>query len=71
MEYNKAKAVARLYINGSSVCTGWLVSGTSLLFTNERCIASLPGVQNTDFEFMGEEDICTNIPGDGGGLSNQ
>mmetsp|Transcript_16205 Transcript_16205/g.21736 ORF Transcript_16205/g.21736 Transcript_16205/m.21736 type:complete len:307 (-) Transcript_16205:156-1076(-) len=70
-EYTKAKAVARLYINGSGACTGWLVSGTSLLFTNQHCIASLADVQNTDFEFMGEEDICTTTPGDGGWMNNR
>mmetsp|Transcript_25965 Transcript_25965/g.33087 ORF Transcript_25965/g.33087 Transcript_25965/m.33087 type:complete len:694 (+) Transcript_25965:46-2127(+) len=70
-EYTKAKAVARLYINGSGACTGWLVSESSLLFTNEHCIASLFDVQNTDFEFMGEEDICTTTPGDGSWMSNR
>jgi len=70
-EYNKAKAVARLYINGSGACTGWLVSSGSLLFTNQHCIASTLDAQNTDFEFMGEEGVCTTTPGDGSWLGNR
>jgi V8-like Glu-specific endopeptidase len=71
IEYTKARAVARLYINGSGACTGWLVSESNLLFTNEHCIDSLSDVQNTDFEFMGEEDVCTTTPGDGSWMSNR
>ena len=69
--YKKARAVARLYINGSGACTGWLVSGSNMLLTNEHCITSLSDVQNTDFEFMAEEDGCTNTPGDGSWFSHR
>ena len=72
--YNKARAVARLYINGSGACTGWLVSECNLLFTNEHCINSASDVLNTDFEFMGEETNCNpSSPGsiDGGWMSNR
>jgi len=57
-KYNKSKAVARLLVNGSGACTGWLV-GRNLLLTNHHCIASLSDVQNTDFEFMAEENVCS------------
>lgn len=57
--YTKARAVARLYINGSGACTGWLVGPNNMLMTNEHCIGSAADVNsNTDFEFMGEEDSC-------------
>ena len=69
--YSKARAVARLFINGSGVCTGWLVSESNILITNEHCIASLADVQNTDFEFMAEESECTDVPGDGGWFSHR
>ena len=69
--YQKARAVARLLLNGTHACTGWLVSGSNLLFTNEHCISSLGTVQNTDFEFMGEEPTCTTVPGDGSWFSNR
>jgi hypothetical protein len=69
--YDKARAVARLFINGMSVCTGWLVSESNILITNEHCIKSQFDVENTDFEFMGEEDVCTTTPGDGERLANR
>ena len=69
--YNKAKAVARLLINGRFACTGWLVSNGSLLFTNEHCIDSLSDVQNTDFEFMGEESNCAIGSSDGSWFSSR
>jgi V8-like Glu-specific endopeptidase len=68
--YGKAKAVARLYINGSGACTGWLASGSNVLITNEHCIDSLSDVQNTDFEFMAEENVCSTTR-DGGWMSSR
>jgi len=56
--YEKARAVARLLMNGTGLCTGWLVSGSNLLFTNEHCISSQNTVLNTDFEFMREASFC-------------
>ena len=69
--YNKAKAVARLLINGRYACTGWLVSKGSLLFTNAHCIDSLSDVQNTDFEFMAEESRCAMGSSDGSRMSDR
>jgi hypothetical protein len=57
-EYNTARAVARLLIAGSSLCTGWLVSSDSLLVTNEHCISSNTTALNTDYEFMAEAPNC-------------
>jgi hypothetical protein len=63
-EYSKARAVARLFINGSGACTGWLVGPNSMLMTNQHCIKTLSDVLNTDFEFMGEEPTCASTTGD-------
>jgi len=56
--YTKGMAVARLLINGNSLCTGWLVYGSNLLMTNEHCISSQSSAQNTDYEFMHENEDC-------------
>ena len=64
MEYEKARAVARLYVNGSGACTGWLVGPENVIVTNEHCINSVNDVLNTDFEFMGEEETCGATTGD-------
>jgi hypothetical protein len=58
-EYNKAKAVARLIINGAWGCTGWLVGPNNMLLTNEHCITSNSDALNTDFQFMYEGGSCT------------
>jgi hypothetical protein len=52
-EYNTAKAVARIIIQGSGVCTGFLVKN-NLLITNEHCISNQNEALNSDFEFMYE-----------------
>jgi hypothetical protein len=57
-EYGRARAVARLLIQGSSLCTGWLVSQDNHLLTNEHCITSATAALNTDYEFMAEAPTC-------------
>jgi len=57
-EYDHARAVARLYINGVNLCTGWLASDENHLITNEHCIGSSDDALNTDFEFMAEAPSC-------------
>jgi len=59
VEYDHARAVARLLINGSSLCTGWLASSNNHLLTNEHCISSAASALNTDYEFMAEAPNCT------------
>ncbi len=56
--YEKAKAVSRLYINGSSACTGWLIGSEGHLMTNEHCIETNSDAYNTEYEFMGEGSSC-------------
>ncbi len=58
VEYDKGRAVARLLISGSSLCTGWLASADNHLVTNEHCITTATAALNTDYEFMAEAANC-------------
>lgn len=57
--YDRSRAVARLLINGSRLCTGALVSTHGHLLTNQHCILSEAEALNTDYEFMAEAPNCT------------
>ncbi|MGG8495352.1 trypsin-like peptidase domain-containing protein [Tenacibaculum sp. TC6] len=57
--YEKAKAVCRLLIGGSSLCTGWLLGSEGHLMTNNHCIGSVSDAQNTDFMFNYQYQSCT------------
>ncbi len=56
--YDKSRAVARLLLNGSAHCTGWLVGSEGHLMTNEHCVTSQSQMNNIDFEFMAEGATC-------------
>jgi hypothetical protein len=56
--YEKSKAVARLLINGTSACTGWLIGSQNHLMTNNHCISTQATADNTDYEFMAEGATC-------------
>jgi hypothetical protein len=58
VEYDRARAVARLLIQGTSLCTGWLASASSHLITNNHCIGTASAAANTDYEFMSEAPSC-------------
>ena len=57
--FEKAKAVCRLIINGSSSCTGWLLGSEGHLMTNNHCIGSSSAAQNTDFVFNFQNNNCS------------
>ncbi|MGD2086026.1 MAG: GEVED domain-containing protein [Candidatus Aminicenantes bacterium] len=57
--YNKARAVCRLLIGGSSACTGWLLGSEGHVMTNNHCISTQSSASNTDFEFMAEGATCS------------
>ncbi|MFD2518564.1 trypsin-like peptidase domain-containing protein [Salinimicrobium flavum] len=57
--YEKSKAVARLLINGTSACTGWLIGDDGHLMTNEHCISSASQANNVTVEFMAEGSSCS------------
>lgn len=64
--FNKSKAVCRLVINGSSLCTGWLLGSQGHIMTNNHCIGNSSSAQNTDFQFNYQYTNCT---GGGGSYS--
>jgi len=55
--YDKARAVARLLIPGST-CTGWLIGCEGHIITNYQCIPDSNTALNTDYEFMAEGATC-------------
>ncbi|NIO80977.1 MAG: PKD domain-containing protein [Candidatus Aminicenantes bacterium] len=57
--YNKAKAVCRLLIGGTSACTGWLLGSEGHVMTNNHCISTQSSAGNTDYEFMAEGATCS------------
>ncbi|KAL3661369.1 hypothetical protein V7S43_013572 [Phytophthora oleae] len=57
--YKKAQAVARLLINGTYLCTGWLGGSEGHLFTNHHCFEEEDWASNTDIEFMAESSSCS------------
>lgn len=61
LAYERSRPVARLLINGSALCTGWLVSPQNHLLTNEHCISSEFDARNTDYEFMAEAPDCEDM----------
>jgi hypothetical protein len=56
--YDRSRAVARLFIAGEFLCTGWLVGCEGHLITNNHCIAQPSEALNTEYEFMAEGDTC-------------
>jgi len=58
--YAKGKAVARLLINGTGGCTGWLVGSEGHLMTNNHCLTNASDASNTDYEFMAEGSCSQN-----------
>ncbi len=54
--YQQSRAVARLLINGTNLCTGWLLGPHGHLMTNGHCITSAWDAANTNYELMAEGD---------------
>ncbi len=61
--YQRSRAVARLFINGSFTCTGWLVGDEGHVMTNEHCITSNTTAMNTEYEWMAEAAGCPDFCG--------
>lgn len=57
--FEKAKAVCRLIINGSSLCTGWLLGSEGNVMTNNHCIGNASDARNTDFVFNYQYSNCS------------
>jgi hypothetical protein len=59
LAYERAQAVARLFINSTYLCTGWLVGSEGHLMTNNHCVSTEAGAAFVDVEFEGESASCT------------
>ncbi|KAE9316022.1 hypothetical protein PR003_g18828, partial [Phytophthora rubi] len=57
--YATAQAVARLLINNTYLCTGWLGGSEGHLFTNHHCFEQEDWALTTDFEFAAESSSCS------------
>lgn len=58
LAYSKAQSVARLLINGSGLCTGWLAGSEGHLITNQHCIETAADAKVIDIEFAAESASC-------------
>ncbi|HAA23295.1 MAG TPA: hypothetical protein DCP28_32705, partial [Cytophagales bacterium] len=56
--YTNARAVCRLLMNGSGLCTGWLVGSEGHVMTNNHCIGNSSTANNTTFLFDYEYSNC-------------
>ena len=56
--YTTARAVCRLILNGTNLCTGWLLGSEGHLMTNNHCIGNSSTAQNTDYVFNYENSNC-------------
>jgi hypothetical protein len=56
--HGRGRPVARLLINGTTACTGWLVGSQGHVLTNQHCIGTVSDAQNTTFEFLAEGATC-------------
>src|SRR5690349_2150368 len=49
--YTRSRAIARLLINGTELCTGWRVGGNNRLLTNNHCLDSSADAYETEVWF--------------------
>ncbi|MFB3852173.1 MAG: trypsin-like peptidase domain-containing protein, partial [Acidobacteriota bacterium] len=62
--YNASKAVCRIVMDGSALCTGWLVSCENHLITNNHCtwddddFDTQGELNRMEFQFMYEDPTC-------------
>ena len=56
--YDKGRAVCRLLIGGSGLCTGWLLGCDGHVMTNNHCIETAADAANTDFTFNYQYTDC-------------
>jgi lysyl endopeptidase len=60
--YERSKAVARLLINGTELCTAWRVGQNNRMLTNNHCIATSDDAYDTEVWFNYQ---CTKCGGHG------
>ncbi len=57
-EYARSKPVARILVNGISMCTAWRVGPQNLMLTNNHCVSSQNGTTKTEVWFNYENTKC-------------
>ena len=63
-EYDRSRPVAKLLIDGSSVCTAWRVGPENHMFTNNHCISDQDSLSNTEVWFNYERIVCESFEAD-------
>ncbi len=58
VEFERTRPVARLLVNGNSLCTAWRVSADNRMFTNNHCVESQADVRNTEVWFNFQNTRC-------------
>ncbi|GIF77076.1 trypsin-like serine peptidase [Asanoa siamensis] len=56
--YKKSKAVARLLINGTELCTGWRLGTTNRMLTNNHCMVTSGDAYDTEVWFDYQCNKC-------------
>ncbi|MCP2259340.1 Trypsin-like peptidase domain-containing protein [Streptoalloteichus tenebrarius] len=57
-EFSKTPAVARLLMNGSTLCTGWRVGAKNRMLTNNHCFADTATAKKTEVWFNYQCPTC-------------
>ncbi len=56
--YTKSKAIARLLINGTELCTGWRIGPQNRMLTNNHCFTTTAQAYNTEVWFNYQCATC-------------
>jgi lysyl endopeptidase len=56
--YKASKAVARILINGTTLCTAWRIGATDRLLTDHHCFSTAADTRNTEAWFNYECAVC-------------
>ncbi|MGX6603680.1 trypsin-like peptidase domain-containing protein [Micromonosporaceae bacterium Da 78-11] len=56
--YTRSKAIARLLINGTELCTGWRVGPKNRMLTNNHCFTTTAAAYNTEVWFNYQCATC-------------
>jgi hypothetical protein len=56
--YTRSKAIARLLINGTELCTGWRIGPNNRMLTNNHCFDNSRGAYDTEVWFNYQCAVC-------------
>ena len=56
--YTRSKAIARLLINGTELCTGWRIGTKNRMLTNNHCFSNSANAYQTEVWFNYQCAIC-------------